>query len=102
MLTRTQAPAPLALEWKTRAWAYGGVAGVGLIVAFALSLFLDQREALRRHVARESADIAWLVFLNSEADRHGLEEAIRAFPGIQTIRFVSKDEALRDFQKDAV
>jgi cell division protein FtsX len=103
MLTaKTQAPAPLALEWRSRAWAYGAVFGVGLVVAFALSLFLEQRDTVRGHVAREAEDIPWMVFLNAQADRHGLEEAIRSFPGIRSIRFVSRDEALRALQQDDV
>lgn len=90
------------MEWRTRSWAYGGILAVGAIVAFALSLFIDQRDAVRNHVAREAGDVAWLVFLDTQADRHALEEAIRSFPGIQSIRFVSRDEALRTLQQDEV
>lgn len=42
------------------------------------------------------------MFLKTPADRPFLEGAIRALPGIQSIRFVSKEEALQIVEKDPV
>ncbi|HRY30690.1 MAG TPA: hypothetical protein P5079_11720 [Elusimicrobiota bacterium] len=56
-------------EWRSRAWAYGAVVLVSILLSFVACLLLDQRDALRRHVASETSDIAWIVFLANHADR---------------------------------
>jgi hypothetical protein len=42
-----------------------------------------------------------MVFLKAHADKGFIEETIRSFPGIRDIRFISKEEALENVQKDA-
>ncbi len=89
-------------EGKSRFWTYAQVGLLGGAVSFSAALALDQQEVLRRHAAQEAADIPWVVFLQPRADRGFLEESIRALPGIQSIRFISPEEALEELQKDPV
>ncbi|MBI4397485.1 MAG: hypothetical protein HY548_10345 [Elusimicrobia bacterium] len=89
-------------EWHARFGAYGSVAAVGLVAAFAMSLLVDQKELLRRHIVQESSQISWVVFLKGHADKGYLEEVIRSLPGIRDIRFTSKEEALESVQQDEV
>jgi hypothetical protein len=84
----------------SRALALGGVALLGAATAFACALCLDARDRLRRHVNQESSEIAWVVFLKGHADKGTLEEAIRSLPGIDEIRFISKEEAMETVLKD--
>jgi cell division protein FtsX len=68
--------------------------------AAAGSLFLGQRALWFRHAALESDQIQWMVFLKDGADRAPVEEVLKLLPGLRSLKFVSKEEALASAKTD--
>ncbi len=71
-------------------------------VSAAGALFLGQGSLWHRHAALEADQIQWVAFLKDGADRAPVEEVLRALPGLRTLRFVSKEEALASAKADPV
>jgi hypothetical protein len=87
-------------EWVSRPWMAFSVALLSLLASLSACVLLDQWEALKRSVSREASEISWVVFLQNHADKNAIEESLRSFPGIKTIRFISKEEAYEQVVKD--
>jgi hypothetical protein len=66
----------------------------------AVSLFSAQRTMWRRHLVVEAEGLPWVVFLKDGADRSTVEETVKILPGVESLRFVSKDEALESAKAD--
>lgn len=84
------------------ALAYSALFLLSSVVSAAAILVFDQRDLLRHHVNQECAQISWVVFLKESVDKGYVEEFIRSFPGIRSIRFVSKQEVYDRAQQDPV
>jgi cell division protein FtsX len=78
------------------------VAAAAAAVSFASAMILGQRDLWRRHAALEAEQLQWVVFLKDGADRAPVEEVLRTLPGVKSLRFVSKDEALESAKADPV
>ena len=81
-------------------FAVGVIFAAGAVVSAASSLFLGQKEMWRRHASLEAGQIPWVVFLKDGADRAPIEETLRVLPGLGSLRFVSKEEALETAKAD--
>lgn len=79
--------------WTQKPWAAISLALICAAGTASLSLLLDQREILNRYIAKESARFTWMVFLKSGADRALAADALKNLPGVQSLRFISEDEA---------
>jgi cell division protein FtsX len=76
------------------------VLAAGAAVSLAAALLLGQRTLWLRHAAQEADQIQLAVFLKDGAERAPVEETLRALPGLRSLRFVSKDEALEAAKAD--
>jgi len=90
----------ISMEWNPRKWAYFSLFLMGAISAFAMAMLLDHRDILLRHTNHESANMVWMVFLEEDADKELIERSIRGYPGISSIRLISKTEAYGAVQED--
>lgn len=61
---------------------------------------MGQRGLWTRHAALEADEIQWVVFLKDGAERAPVEDQLRTLPGLRSLRFISKDEALASAQAD--
>lgn len=72
----------------------------GAAAAAASCLLAEQRSLWVRHATLEAGQIPWVVFLKDGADRAPVEETLRILPGLQSLRFISKEEALESAKAD--
>jgi hypothetical protein len=73
---------------------YGVLLLLGITVGFGVSLGGNTRDILRGFLGREITDFKFDVFLTDHADRSFLEEHFLSSPGIRSVRFVTREEAL--------
>lgn len=76
------------------AFFYGVLLLLGTTVGFGFSLGGNTRNLLHGFLGREIADFKFDVFLSDRADRSFLEEHFLSSPGIRSVRFVTREEAL--------
>jgi cell division protein FtsX len=100
VFSATRRASSLVSEFKQRFWAYAALAALALSFSLAACLLWDQRETLKAHVGRDASESVWMVFLRPQADKDAVEQVIRSFAGIRSIRFVSKEEAYETIQKE--
>ncbi|HOW27996.1 MAG TPA: permease-like cell division protein FtsX [Elusimicrobiota bacterium] len=85
----------ISLDLRRHAAKYTVLFVTSSALTLTLILCADLQGLIQRHLLHEAGEINWVVFLKSTADKNAVEDAIRLRPGIQNIRFISKDEALR-------
>lgn len=73
---------------------YGLLLLLGMTLGFGFSLGGNTRDLLRDFWGREITDFKFDVFLTDHADRSFLEEHFLSSPGIRSVRFVTREEAL--------
>jgi cell division protein FtsX len=85
---------------RFNAWGLGAVLLMGMAGTFLGGLALESRSLVNRHMARESMEISWTVFLRDGAPRDFIEPKLKSMTGVQSVRYISRDEALETVQKD--
>jgi hypothetical protein len=81
-------------------WAFFSLFVLSCLAVAAASFLYNERMFLEKHIARESSEIVWAVFLDGHADRAVLEESLRSLPGLRSLRFISQEEALDNVAQD--
>jgi hypothetical protein len=79
---------------------HGFLLVLAVTTGFGVSLWQNTRHVVNDFLSREFTDFKFDVFLMERADRSFLEERFLSSPGVRSVRFVTREEALGRAHED--